>query len=1109
MVRPVAERTPDTLNPGQREEGRENKPQMLLLSAGLFSFIVPAPCSRLLLSGSDPAVKMQSNAGSSAQAEAEAEDVDVEMTSPPSDSQPDDDVRRLVDEYLAEHGDEILPLKPEDIRSMLPSETMNSFALRALVESMTIQAWGQGSRHVRGQDGAEPILQLLEHMPRQPDKFDLEYAVQHLKPETDGSQRIVELIGAQMDKARGLVIFLIGPSNCEVALIGTSDGNRFLQGYLRDIRQRIPPHERCPWTFKEYNVQISGEEIGPWTCSRESELGLVLAGAFLDCLLYGFESLSDRDMGREAYDTTKISHDCLRHFLPGLHLPLGAEEEEEDGDGNNGHQVDDEEEYSSDSDDSDDSDEEEDDSDGEDNDQIENANDCDGDNITKDEEEQFEKFDFDKIMGNMSMIDMEDKDDVEKRIKRAITPLERKCMELSREIEEMIISALPTNEKVVNDMENDADIKRFVETYRQHVRTLIKSLAQFMLAAVSHDELPPCMRGWFVYIMANATEECRERLLNLLTHPSIQLLAIQYLLGQPVWWPSMFDSIKHRIDLAKSKESDDAVTAYIAVGHLSEAIHYLYNGSGTSLSPTTPLIGEAARMAGHNKVLALSLEEMVRRRRALETSLDKSILMAHTLLARSKEHFFLPSQRYPVDTRDPTDPVPGTCAALALYAENLNAILFSSCAVNHVPRSASAEPFIRISHLFIKKLRGAGLPDSPWNGANVVLPISQVPRAMWKLMKANLRVEIASAFNDKLRQYFAEEGKATLRRSVCLAMLDSEDLPLAEPYVKALRLLYADILTEHGLKYRTYHEDKTLRLIILWVAIIHEVESCSLVTPPDEDDEDDEHYDRYHFEDDTLDWVNVSVKAREIAPFDLRDDYSEDDCRKLYNAGKSKFFNRNVLLRSNWNRLRHGIPKKISKSSSMMRHPVFIKARIRHICQVFVYQHMDIGGLIRESPRAWEDAALEALINGELFRACKLLEGGLTLAVANKWERLEELDSEWAGPRNSSVTVITDVKAQQGLRHWDPNSLPTDHDDNDDKLQRLLDSHTKPAKVFQAKERASQHRSEAKAAAASATKDSEVDSDDEDDAFELWDRDYEPLKTRLFAPVRGRQQQLV
>lgn len=449
-------------------------------------------------------------------------------------------------------------------------------------------------------------------------------------------------------------------------------------------------------------------------------------------------------------------------------------------------------------------------------------------------------------------------------------------------------------------MENDPAVKRCVETYRQHVRVLIKSLAHFMLAAVSRDGLPRGMRGWFLYIVANATEECRERLLNLLTHPSIQQLGLQYRLGQPVWWPTMLDSIRPRIDPKRAQESDDAVTAYIAVGHRSDTIHYLYNGSGTSLNPRAPLVGEAARMAGHDKILALDADDMVRRRQEPQTSSDKAILLAHVLLARSKESFFLPSQRYSVDTRDPADPIPGICAALALYAENINAILFSSLTTNHVPRSTSAWQFIHISHFIIENFRGAGLPCSPWNGANVVLPITQVPNAIWKLLKANIRAEISHTLTEKLRQYFTAKGKATLRRSVCLGMLDSEHLPTTELYIKAMRLLYTEILAENGLKYRTYHEDKTLRLIILWVAIIHEAESCSLVSPPEEDDEED----RYHIEDSAINWTNVALKAQEVAPLDLRNDYSEDGCEKLYKAGKSLFFNRNVLIRSNWNRLR-------------------------------------------------------------------------------------------------------------------------------------------------------------------------------------------------------------
>lgn len=237
-----------------------------------------------------------------------------------------------------------------------------------------------------------------------------------------------------------------------------------------------------------------------------------------------------------------------------------------------------------------------------------------------------------------------------------------------------------------------------------------------------------------------------------------------------------------------------------------------------------------------------------------------------------------------------------------------------------------------------------------------------------------------------------------------------------------------------------------------------------------------------------------------------------------------------------------GLPKKIAKSTSMIQHPASIKARIRHICQVFVYQHMKLQGLIRESamqvrtkpnaptPRvlstrvvdqlksdislcdsvqvvrgAWEDAALGAVINGELLQACRLLEDGLSPAVARRWERLEELDSEWAAPRSNVDFKMADMEVQQGTRRWDPNSLPPDHNENEEKLQILLNNHTKPVEVFQAKDRASQYRPEAKDVAGSATKDS--NDDDDDQPFELCDQHCEPLKTRLFSVKKASGQQ--
>lgn len=150
---------------------------------------------------------------------------------------------------------------------------------------------------------------------------------------------------------------------------------------------------------------------------------------------------------------------------------------------------------------------------------------------------------------------------------------------------------------------------------------------------------------------------------------------------------------------------------------------------------------------------------------------------------------------------------------------------------------------------------------------------------------------------------------------------------------------------------------------------------------------------------------------------------------------------------------------------------------------------------VRIEKGAWDDGALEAVINGELLQACKILEAGVHLANTNLWENLEDLESGWAEPRNDGDIEMTDVEIPQDPRRWDPNSLPADHDFNDENLQLLLDGNVRPAEIFQAKGRASQYRSQAKADAAAAIE----NVDDADVPFELWDQNCEPLKTRLFA----------
>ncbi|KAM6530895.1 hypothetical protein FSOLCH5_000387 [Fusarium solani] len=72
----------------------------------------------------------------------------------------------------------------------------------------------------------------------------------------------------------------------------------------------------------------------------------------------------------------------------------------------------------------------------------------------------------------------------------------------------------------------------------------------------------------------------------------------------------------------------------------------------------------------------------------------------------------------------------------------------------------------------------------------------------------------------------------------------------------------------------------------------------------------------------------------------------------------------------------------------------------------------------------------------------------------------------------------------------EPNSLPADDDFNDENLRLILDAYVRPAEIFQAK-----------ADAASAIE----NVGDGDVPFELWDRDCEPLKTRMFTAPQKRR----
>ncbi len=74
------------------------------------------------------------------------------------------------------------------------------------------------------------------------------------------------------------------------------------------------------------------------------------------------------------------------------------------------------------------------------------------------------------------------------------------------------------------------------------------------------------VRAWFMFTVANASIDCRKRLVRLLTHPSAQPLCLQFLLGRETWSADMFDLLPS-IDIEHPKAIGSFFSAYLEVAH--------------------------------------------------------------------------------------------------------------------------------------------------------------------------------------------------------------------------------------------------------------------------------------------------------------------------------------------------------------------------------------------------------------------------------------------------------------------------------------------------------------------------------------------------------------
>ncbi|KAH6893097.1 hypothetical protein B0T10DRAFT_457210 [Thelonectria olida] len=132
-------------------------------------------------------------------------------------------------------------------------------------------------------------------------------------------------------------------------------------------------------------------------------------------------------------------------------------------------------------------------------------------------------------------------------------------------------------------------------------------------------------------------------------------------------------------------------------------------------------------------------------------------------------------------------------------------------------------------------IRPDGLPEPPWNGSNIVLPLTQFPRAIWNMYHMiNFEIVSAPPVRGSLQKHFLATCTQALASSVTKETLLASGFPDTPANRNVLRKTYANLLKEHGLTYQFRHQSYMEKLSILWVAIIKQAEHSGLVSGPDE-----------------------------------------------------------------------------------------------------------------------------------------------------------------------------------------------------------------------------------------------------------------------------------
>ncbi|KAM0269392.1 hypothetical protein ACHAPA_004326 [Fusarium lateritium] len=180
-------------------------------------------------------------------------------------------------------------------------------------------------------------------------------------------------------------------------------------------------------------------------------------------------------------------------------------------------------------------------------------------------------------------------------------------------------------------------------------------------------------------------------------------------------------------------------------------------------------------------------------------------------------------------------------------------------------------------------------------GRNVALPSDQIHGALSQFLGDQLTT--TQALVDSLREVFRDRRLLSLGLEVCEDILTRQGQDTSPAMFTTIREMYGAVLEEQGLAYQQKSQATGLRLGIVHTAVIRVSEAQALVSFSAEND-------MYYLEDSLVDWKSVCAMVEGLAPEGLKGLYTEQVCKKLYDAEIFPFEKQWVQQACNWEMLR-------------------------------------------------------------------------------------------------------------------------------------------------------------------------------------------------------------